>query len=289
MNDSNRIILSFDVGIVNLSYCLVTKNDDNWRILEWDTINIIEKPKYMCKCGKNALYTNIINNNTMYYCNKHTNKSNIVFSDFYTENINTKLKCCHIIKLNNNICNKAAKFISRDDKCYCKIHTIQYFNNINRMNMIKKIKYESDNYNDIIYKLIQELEIRPTLLNCDYVVIENQPSFKNPKMKSIATSIYNYYLIRGIFDKDKTKSNIKEVKFLSPANKLKIIDDIDNKQLLDCKNSTKSYKMTKQLGIKYCLENIKFSQEWTDFFNNNKKKDDLADSFLQGIYFYNIC
>ena len=157
------------------------------------------------------------------------------------------------------------------------------------MNTIKKIKYETDNYNDIIYKLMQELENKPSLLNCEYVVIENQPSFKNPKMKSIATSIYNYYLLRGIFDKDKTKSNIKEVKFLAPSNKLKLINDIDSIKLSECKNSTKSYKITKQLGIKYCLENIKCSQEWTIFFNNNKKKDDLADSFLQGIYFYNIC
>ena len=285
--DSNKIILSFDVGIVNLSYCLVTKNNNNWCILEWGIINITEKPKYLCSCGKVALYNNIVNNKIIYYCKKHIDKSDINFSDFYTENTDIELKCCHKIKLHNNICNKIGKFISKNNECYCKIHAFQYYNNINKLNTIKKIKHIQDNYNDIIYKLIQELENKPTLLNCDYVVIENQPSFKNPKMKSIATTIYNYYLLRGIFDKNKTKSNIKEVKFLSPSNKLKIINNEDYKQLNECKNTTKSYKITKQLGIKYCLENIKFDKQWTDFFNNNKKKDDLADSFLQGIYFYN--
>jgi hypothetical protein len=39
-----------------------------------------------------------------------------------------------------------------------------------------------------------ELEKRKSLLNANYVVIENQPSFKNPRMKSIASTLYDYYL-----------------------------------------------------------------------------------------------
>ena len=35
---------------------------------------------------------------------------------------------------------------------------------------------------------MMELENKPNLLIADYVVIENQPSFKNPRMKSIATT-----------------------------------------------------------------------------------------------------
>ena len=44
-------------------------------------------------------------------------------------------------------------------------------------------------------------------------LIENQPTLRNPKMKAISSTIYDYYLIRGIFDKDRTNSNIKLVKY----------------------------------------------------------------------------
>ena len=81
------------------------------------------------------------------------------------------------------------------------------------------------------------------------------------------------------------------VKFISPINKLKLINNKDLNELDKTKqteNDSQKYKLTKSLGIKYCLENINHLTDWTTFFNNNKKKDDLADSFLQGIYFYNL-
>ena len=48
--------------------------------------------------------------------------------------------------------------------------------------------------------LIKELDERPKLLDIDTITIENQPAFKNPKMKSIQTIIYTYFLIRGRID-----------------------------------------------------------------------------------------
>ena len=41
-------------------------------------------------------------------------------------------------------------------------------------------------------------------------------------MKSIASTIYDYYLIRGIIDKKISNSKITQVKFMSPSNKLKL-------------------------------------------------------------------
>jgi hypothetical protein len=129
-----------------------------------------------------------------------------------------------------------------------------------------------------------ELDKKIHLLDADYVIIENQPSMKNPRMKSIASTIYDYYLIRGKVDKELNKSNICEVKFISPSNKLKISNSKDKEDLNNVPKSQK-YKLIKSLGIKYCLELISHLNNWIIFFNTNKKKDDLADSFLQGLWF----
>ena len=45
------------------------------------------------------------------------------------------------------------------------------------------------------------------------------------------------------------------------------------------------YKLTKSLAVKYCREMIKPYEKWTNKINSFKKKDDLADCFLQGMYF----
>ena len=70
--------------------------------------------------------------------------------------------------------------------------------------------------------------------------------------------------------------------FNSPAKSTsdKISSTTDKKPL--------TYNDRKKLGITKCLDIITndfLFQEKTDFFISHKKKDDLADSFLQGLWF----
>ena len=158
----------------------------------------------------------------------------------------------------------------------------------------------------------------PELLNVDIVVIENQPSLKNPQMKSIQMILYSYFLILGkvIGNGNLSSSYIENIDFCSASNKLKVYDGpkivlsekptrkkkttekvdeiIKDKdiEILDVeikeekKGSALKYADKKRLAIehaKYFLE--KQEPIYLDFFNNHKKKDDLADSFLQGIYY----
>jgi hypothetical protein len=292
------IILSFDVGVVHLAYCLLTKKEEKWEIIEWNNIDLTNRENQKCHCGNKASLFNTINSELKYYCKVHGKKLNII-QDPIEEYFNNAIgscttegsrtpnfvesctdKCQHEIKSSHKICNKKAVY-SKNNINFCNIHAKQnyklYCNDIK----IKPFKLQNSsniNFDEIKYKLIKELDNHKHLLSADSVVIENQPSLKNPRMKSIASTLYDYYLIRGIIDKDINKSNIKEVKFISPSNKLKI-DGISNEK--------KSYKEIKDLGIKYCSNIIQHLPTWLEFFNSNKKKDDLADSFLQGIYYYN--
>jgi hypothetical protein len=91
-------------------------------------------------------------------------------------------------------------------------------------------------------------------------------------MKTIQGMIVQYFIMSNL--------NVDHIEFISAANKLK-----------DCDLKDKTnYSDRKKLGIAKCLgiitSDFRFN-EHIDYFNKHKKKDDLSDSFLQGIWFIN--
>jgi hypothetical protein len=117
------------------------------------------------------------------------------------------------------------------------------------------------------------------------VLIENQPTFKNPTMKSVSDTIYTWFMIRGIVDAEINNSIIKDVKFISPSNKLREF----NTETIDEADDNQKYKITKKLSIEN-TKTILASYGLNESINrilSFDKKDDLADSFLQGWYVLN--
>ena len=168
----------------------------------------------------------------------------------------------------------------------------------------------------IFENIPRKLHEKPQLLDVDIVVIENQPSLKNPQMKSIQMILYSYFLILGkvIGNGDKNTSYIDKIEFCSASNKLKIYDGPEiileekpkrkknvicsppsdetivkeNVELVEktkTKKPTIKYADKKRLAIEHAKYFVEKDENFKDFFNNHKKKDDLADSFLQGLYY----
>ncbi len=284
------IVLSWDVGIINLAFCLIDYNKEtkDYKILDWDIINLTDREKMKCtECNANPSFYQEITDK--YYCKNHSKNAMITpptFENLFNEdNMN---ECCFEGK---NKCTKKSKFIlTSKNECYCNTHAkTKYKSYSNEYKLVNHTKKGIDkmSMDDFLLRLVKELDKRPTLLNCDYVFIENQPTMKNPRMKTISVTLYNYYIIRGIIDRHISKSPLKAVHFMAPSNKLKLANDGDKTELVKVKNNdddSKTYKLTKSLGVKYCLEMIKQFPEWVEKFNSHKKKDDLADCFLQGMY-----
>jgi hypothetical protein len=230
-------ILSWDVGIYNLSYCILEKTDNGVKIIDWDIVNLVDNDE---------------------------------------------------MKKNRSL----------------------IFENIPR-----------------------KLHEKPQLLNVDIVVIENQPSLKNPQMKSIQMILYSYFLILGkvIGNGENSQSYIQNIDFCSASNKLKVYDGppiilekkekkvsskkkkdekkineikvdeikIDENKIVVVneeekiiietpqkkKGSAIKYADKKKIAIEHAKYYVLQNPDYIDFFNDHKKKDDLADSFLQGLYY----
>jgi hypothetical protein len=216
-------IVSWDVGIYNLSYCILEKNNEgDIQILDWDIVNLVDNEEM--KKDVNLLFENIP----------------------------------------------------------------------------------------------RKLQEKPQLLRVDYVVIENQPSLKNPKMKSIQMILYSYFLILGkiVGTENPGASFIQNIDFCSASNKLKIYDGpeivLEEKKkrgkknveeqsddtviIVDADAHTEKPKSKKGSAVKYAdkkrlaIEQARYYVEtkfpaYKDFFASHKKKDDLSDSLLQGLYY----
>ena len=304
-------VLSFDVGIRNLAGCIIEWNESlelksNLKIHYWDIINVVDNKKsteipHICVSTDCKLKPkSYIDFNKIKYCfcTKHLkdsqNLTNHVFEPYLEQNFT------EINQTESNICNECGTSTTKKKILYtnsilqttlCNKHYKQLLNKVatskKKIISFSKSKVKDMTTNDLKLQLIKCLDARKDILlkNVDMVLIENQPTFKNPTMKSVSDTIYTWFMIRGIIDAEANGSTIKEVKFISPSNKLKEF----NTETIDEAVDNQKYKITKQLAIEntktilasYCLD-ASISR-----ILSFDKKDDLADSFLQGWYVLN--
>ena len=124
MTDIYPIVLSFDVGLIHLSYCLLKKKNydkkTDWEILDWNNIDLSGRENMKCvECGKKASMTNMIDNKINYYCKIHGKKVDVkieTFEECFRENKNNK--CCYELR-NKTICNKSFFKIFSIIICIC--------------------------------------------------------------------------------------------------------------------------------------------------------------------------
>lgn len=290
-------ICSWDVGVKNLAYCILRENinpkKSKYTIIDWGIINLLDEEIIICgesqkndlPCGKNATHTGekLVDGKLVKkgYCGRH--KSCYNTNDNFPACKNADVTCDFFNPKKETCCGKPAKFYIDEEKQsgYCTVHMKRYKDG--KVSKIKKKKCNSISIQTLIINLIKKLDAYPQLLQVTKIIIENQPSMKNPRMKTIASALFTYFTMRGLIDK-KDNSPIDEVLFMCPSNKLKVDEDNTIKILSKAEDGQK-YKLTKSLGIKYCKQLIKNDKKNLELLLTFKKKDDMCDSFLQGCYY----
>lgn len=107
----------------------------------------------------------------------------------------------------------------------------------------------------------------------DYVVIENQPVMKNPMMKTIQMLIY------GFFQSARMACKIGEINLVSAKGKLNV------ENVVTCTDMKTPYQNAKKTSV-LTTRSYLAGKPSLETLEKSKKKDDLCDSFLQGVYFF---
>jgi len=114
--------------------------------------------------------------------------------------------------------------------------------------------------------------------NIETAILENQPCLMNPTMKSVQILLFASLWMRkedGVID-------IGQMAMFSARNKLEAYDGPE----IDLSHIKTKYTRTKKLSVaytKYMIEQSEQSPDMKELFENSKKKDDLADAYLQGL------
>ena len=263
-------ILSIDVGMKNLAICLFSITDNiEYKIKCWDVLNLCEEENFICgeknnkgkPCNKSAKFFK----NDKYYCKIHAKKKEYKIPPQELNPI--KFKKIKVVKL----------------KELAKKYEIEFDKKIKKDDLIEKIEnFVDDNYFDHISKkktkdfnlvqygrnLKKEFNRIFKDIQIDGVVVENQIGPLAMRMKTLQGMIMQHFI----------EKEVPLVEEVSASNKLK--EFLGNKKTTYAERKKASIEITQDLISKNNL-----LVEWLEIFNKHKKKDDLADSYLQGIWY----
>ena len=290
------------------------------KILDWKIVDLLntEPPvthNHICKCllststkkipkecGKKAKYqyTNTESNNEIsYFCETHAknNKTYLIPKKSHEESSLNKLKREGLDKLiaeynidvsiSTKITKKVLVDLLRDyytKKSYRLISTNTVSNmTANKIDMItigRNIKH-----------IMDKLEIITTY-HPTHIIMENQISTMASRMKTIQGELTMYFIM---------KFPNAHIEYISSANKLKHFTPVPTTPVLTTPAPTtpapttpttttnQKYRQHKQDAVTYTQQMLQTTPElstWIHAFTTNKtKKDDLADCFLQGIWY----
>ena len=264
-------VVSIDVGIKNMAFCVMsTKEKEVPTVETWDIINVAEETPSKCvRCVKPAKFKK----NSIFYCLKHANAekqyiiptSELKHATINKQKIGQLLLFAEKYKIKYDkekirkpeLVSLIHKYI--DDTCFEKAAEVNALN-VDLITVGRNIQKKFDAIFDSI------------LLEITHVIIENQISPIANRMKTIQCMVAQYFIM---------KNPEIIIEFISSSNKLKMVDDDDdNGEKLD-------YTNRKKKGIVVCFDLLKNDIVMSEYLKTHKKKDDLADAFLQGIWYIN--
>jgi len=294
-------ILSFDVGIKNLAYCLVNVADANTKkfdILDWGVINLMSKgtsdgdaSEVCVTCKKKATLQTMAGD--LHYCAIHAKK------DPHFKPIDNKFKEFAVVhsldkipvkRLNefiehNSIIIPGGKKPLKSELLEIVKKFITDWRFVKCGSGEKKKKANDFDLVGLGISLRDKLDdtFSPEILEkIDKIVIENQIGPLAIRMKSLQGMITQYFIMKGLED----------ISYISASNKLKMFEgseiaDSDDEEANHTASSAdkKKYKDRKDKSVEIVSKLVESMPKWGNVFKNHAKKDDLADSLLQALWY----
>jgi hypothetical protein len=288
-------IISFDVGIKNMAYCIIDASSS--QILDWNVLNLMPQQAvqhvYPCNCRlktksktgepyKLCGHKSVYQKDDHYFCKKHAfaeSRYLIPEKEFSGPSLK-KLKYEGLLEIATKYKVYSAFEKPPSTKKDLLAKMLVFFEQ-KSMQVLKVAKTKSSLETDLITigrNMANLLDQTVGLDELTHVIIENQISVLANRMKTIQGMLAQYFIMR-------CRPDIV-IEFISSANKLKGFTE-NAIAINEETGPNPNYKQHKKDSVDICrrflAENPQLNQ-WIPSLDN-VKRDDLADSFLQGIWY----
>lgn len=259
-------ILSIDVGIKNLSLCLLHQPSvsDPFAIEQWAILDLSQEQSSTCDlCKSSARWEK----DGRRVCQKHsktlpylcpTPKQKPSFIAKQTVSALRQIAVAHHIDLP-----------AENQKKPDLVRAIQAHFERTCFTPIQNTNGRTIDLREVAHHVRDKLNA--FLEGCsaiDHVLIENQIGPQAIRMKTLQGMLMQYFVM--------CSASVGHIEFISALNKLKEWETCDKE----------AYRDRKKLGVAKCGELLQSHHpQWVSVFQSHKKKDDLADSFLQAVWY----
>ncbi len=229
--DRSKLVISFDVGIINLAYCVISLEPTGPVIYDWNIINM---------AGGDP-----------------------------------KLTCSVTLKNRTERCKNKA-FYGKGKEGVCLTHS----KSMDSDSLVRNMTVANVTEAELKERLFRALDANPIFLEPCMVLVEQQPLKGMEKIRGVGHALFDYFVLRGVLDKGKKYTVLK---FIDAKNKLTIYEGPP----ISCPLKTQ-YARNKWYSVRYCSWAISgegLTGTHSYFQNFGQKKDDLADCFLQGLWY----
>lgn len=156
--------------------------------------------------------------------------------------------------------------------CYCLLEEQDDPDREHAIRLWENFSLRAEGISDAVISLRRELDARPWMQIADHIVIEAQVA-ANPQMKVIAHALQMYFLVRRA-----PGLPARAVHFVCPKSKFKVCNVPDP-------DGARGHAKNKKIAVLMAQKLLAREKSSLEYLNSHRKRDDLADSFLQAVYF----
>lgn len=299
----NLRVISFDIGIKNLAYCIIDISNNIPSILDWRTVNLMDSgetpvkinycnsPKRVLKsksticpviCGKKAKYQK----DNCYFCETHakTSKWIIPKKSFESSSLQkmkkeslmvfskTFIPTIDIKKTKKEIIDELILIFK--NKCLELSGTTETIQTNSKQMCLITLGIN-------MKRILDEM---PFFDGLTHVIIENQISTMASRMKTVQGQLTMYFIMKY------ENSQIPKIEYISSFNKLKHFTKtkpdttINESPVISDREKYNQHKKDAIFYTREILDKFPLLINWKRVLDN-KKKDDFADCFLQGVWY----
>lgn len=171
-------VLAFDIGIKNLAYCILHHGN---QILAWENVNLIPSPEpiYCTTCKKVKAGFQVAN---LPYCKRHIPKTHTIHPELSKKKKPSNKLLKEWVKEH-----QCVSLGSTNEKCLEALSQ-KFALPLSQPKEENATRMSLESIHDALRQFVQSRW--NVFSGCTHVLLENQPVFKNPHMKSVQVLLF---------------------------------------------------------------------------------------------------